>query len=127
MGQCYSVDLFYKIKPGMEDEFVKRAAKYLTGAGIREDCFDGEDLTTPEGCVKFVLAEHQHWFSDITNPCMEPGWKNFKSYFDASYSWSSILEDWFSAVAPTLEDDSFLSVDEDEGSWERYTSGGIAA
>ena len=124
MGQCYSVYLKVKVKD--EKEFVRLSAEKLRGKflglDIREDCFVGHDLATPLGNIKFVLASHQHNFDVMTN---DNGWPVYRSDFDASYSWELVLEEWFLAVASTLEDGSEIEVYPDEGHWGYEVRGGV--
>ena len=112
MGQCYAVYLKAKVKDGAE--FVWLSAEYLKNIGIREDCFEGEDLTTPIGNIKFVMAAHQGQFDEST----EDGFPFYRSWFDASYSWELVLYEWYRAVSPALEDDSGIEVYPDHGHWD---------
>lgn len=47
----------------------------------------------------------------------EDGWPVFRSGFDASYSWNGVMDEWFRAVAPSLEPGSEIEVWPDSGSW----------
>lgn len=47
----------------------------------------------------------------------EDGWPVFRGVFDASYSWGGVMEEWFRAVAPSLEAWSEIEVWPDSGSW----------
>ena len=125
MGQYYTVYLKAKVKD--EAEFIRLSVKCLrgkfNGSNIREDCFNGHDLTTPLDNIKLVLASHQNGFTE-TN---EDGWPVYRSDFYASYSWESVLDDWFSAVAPALEDGSEIEVYPDVGCWGYEVNDGAAA
>lgn len=124
MGQCYSVYLKAKVKD--EAEFVRLSATKLrgefNGLNIRKGCFNGHDLTTSLGNIKFVLASHQNGFTETA----EDGCPVYRSDFDASYSWESVLDEWFCAVAPALEDGSEIEVYPDMGHWGYEVSGGVA-
>ena len=125
--QCLSsLDLYAGMGFKDEKEFVRLSAEKLrgkfSGLDIRKDCFVGHDLTTPLGNIKFVLASHQHGFDVTTN---DNGWPVYRSDFDASYSWELVLEEWFLAVASTLEDGSEIEVYPDEGHWGYEVRGGV--
>ena len=114
MGQCYSVALMVNIKNNAE--FVKLSRSFIETQNIREDCFIGVDLTTPEGNVKFMLAGYtqpDNWQERDEGD----GWREYGNGFDASYSWDGLMEEWFRAIAPTLETGSDIEVWPDSGSW----------
>ena len=114
MGQCYSVCLAAKVKD--EAAFVWLSRSFIESQNIREDCFEGADMMTPDGNVKFMLAGNTQpeGYSVQDEP---DGWREYDNAFDASYSWEALLYDWFRAVAPALESGSDIEVWPDSGSW----------
>lgn len=117
MGQCYSVYLKAKLKDA--DAFVR-----LTREFAEEDQWpqcDKDKLTGIKGIINFIIG------NDNADVLYMDGWPVFRSCFDASYLWDSVMSEWFEAVAPSLEDGSSIEVWPDEGSWKRTVVGGEAS
>ena len=121
MGQCYSV--YLKMKAKDEREFVRLSRRYLLSMNISSEYFLGKDLDTAIGNIRFVLAAHQQQFEESE----EDGMVLYRSGFDATYSWETILYDWFCAVSKALEDGSEIEVYPDSGRWALRVAGGIAS
>lgn len=119
MGQTYSVCLTAKVKN--EKKFVRMSVNYLVGGHVLS-C-KGEDLTTSIGNIKCVMAASQEMFDE--EPVVD-GWSEYRSDFDAGYSWESIIYEWFQAVAPALEDGSEIEVYPDSGGWGQRVENGMA-
>ena len=119
MGQTYSVCLTAKVKN--EAKFVRMSVDYLRRGHVLI-CKD-EDLTTSIGNIKCVMAARQKMFDE--EPVVD-GWSEYRSYFDASYLWESVIHAWFHAVAPALEDRSEIEVYPDSGGWGLRVKNGMA-
>lgn len=116
MGQCYSV--YLKIKMKNEGEFIRLSRKYAT-----ENEWSGEyirKMSGVDGVIKQVLL------TDDLTVQREDGWLVYRSDFDAYYSWESVLDEWFNAVAPALDDGSEIEVYPDRCHWGYNVSGGVA-
>lgn len=107
MGQCYSVYLKMKLKDA--DEFVRLSRKYATDNDWSDEYM--RKMSGVDGIIKQMIST-----GDLTVQC-EDGWPVFRSDFDASYSWDGVMDEWFNAVAPALEDGSEIEVYPDVGSW----------
>ena len=107
MGQCYTVYLKMKLKDA--DEFVRLSRKYATDNNWSEDYM--RQMSSIDGIIKQMIST-----GDLTVQC-ESGWPVFRSDFDASYSWDGVMDEWFHAIAPSLEDGSEIEVFPDVGSW----------
>jgi len=128
MGDNYSVCLDIKFREGKRDEardslrkwMEKKESRYGPKGSFgnvcwcREECRkNGIDTDTLEGMIKCILAFHQG-SCRYDNEC-DGGWETYRSEFRGSYSWSSVMEDAMSELAPYLEDGSSMSVGRDDG------------
>ena len=73
-------------------------------------------MTTSEGNIKFVIAGNTQP-EDYGSYVNDGDWREYRNAFHASYSWESVLDEWFRAVAPALETGSEIEVWPDSGSW----------
>ena len=109
MGQCYTVYLKMKLKDA--DEFVNASRKFA------EDNYWGYDyiakMTSVDKIIKYFVG------GTSSGVCVdyEDGWPVFRGDYDACYSWDGTLENWFHAIAPSLEDGSEIEVYPDTGRW----------
>ena len=117
MGQCYSVDLKIKLKDA--DAFVRLTREFADANGWSQDYKD--ELTGINGIINFIVGDGS------VDVHYENGFPVFRGEFDASYSWDSVLENWFGAVAPSLEDGSEIEVAPDEGLWKCVVRDGAAS
>lgn len=122
MSQCYSVTATVKAKD--EALFCDLAKKYIDEEAFEEGSFSNSDLSTPEGCVKAILAGDSQ--PEVYGAETRRGWLVCENAFEASYGWESVLCDWLCAVAPALEDGSRLRVSVDDGDWEMSVEDGKA-
>lgn len=106
MGQTYWVTL--QVKVNDEDNATKALQKYL-----ERFSWLSEMPTTFEDCIKVMLAEHQHDFQKE----MEDDFTVYKSGFDASYGWESVLDEMFKAMKPYVAKGSKITVYPDSGHW----------
>ena len=101
MGQCYTV--VAELKFGNNDpaafcDMMKKEAakrKYLQG--------EKYDLDNPFDCFKMITTNNAYTMGD-----------KWEADFDASYSWSGVLEEVFSSVMELLEDGSYVYVEPDD-------------
>lgn len=98
-------------------KFVELSKAYLKGTDIRADSYEGADLSTPSGVIRFILAGNTQP-DEFKATEKGEGWKEYHNDFHASYSWSAILSDWFMKVAPALEVGSDLEVAADGDAWQ---------
>lgn len=115
MGQCYSVDI--KIKVLDDDAFIKATRLLVENAHIAEDCVEKFSDSSVMECVKFMLAGH--FQGPIVTRNDGEGFVCYKNEFYATYSWSSLLWEWWDAIEPYIEHGSEMSVWEDESKWTR--------
>ena len=104
MGQCYDVELkmLYKNEEGILDAL----NNYITKKNLNPEY--RTDRSTMDGAIQYVL----------TNRGFEKEAEGrYSSSFDAPYCWETYLYEAFKAMAPYLEDSSFIKVYPDEGSW----------
>ena len=123
MGQVYSAYMNHKVKN--EKLLVKLTNDYIKTEKFSENCFDKSNLTTAEGCIKAFLAidTQPDSFTIYEKP------NDFIEYyncFKATYSWESILWNWFTKISPSLEDGSDLEVDMDDNIWRLKVIDGVA-
>lgn len=108
MGQCYTVYLKIKFKDA--GEFVRLTQQYATSHNWSADYM--ASTTSIDKIVKFFVG-----VGDSLTVDYEDGWPVFRGDYDASYSWDGVLEEWFRAIAPSLEPGSEIDVWPDSGSW----------
>ena len=109
MGQTYSVELNLQIKD--KNEFVKLGNEFLNKTEAEFNKFQGFDEV--DSIVGTVLAFHQGQFKRILSKVYRLYW----SSFDASYSWETVLDSFWMAIAPSLKLGSYIRVWPDEGEW----------
>jgi hypothetical protein len=63
-----------------------------------------------DNIARIFLAAQQNDFEIIDNNTYEAG-------FNASYGWEIVLDEFFTAVKPTLLKGSYITVYPDSGSW----------
>lgn len=114
MGQCYTVYLKMKLKDA--DEFVCLSRQYATDNDWPEACM--RKMSSVDEIIKQMIST-----GDLTVQ-HDGEWSLFRSDFDASYSWDDVMDEWFHAVAPSLEDGSEIEVFPDAGSWRCIVSDG---
>ena len=122
MGQWYDVTVKMKVKDA--GGLIKRSVDVF-----RTECPEwyGEVkykmlCDTVYGCVAFALAANQNTFTAVHRN----GVTTYKSSFKATYSWESLLEDWFGSIAPYLKDGSSMLVYPDSGHYEYVVEDGKA-
>lgn len=122
MGDVYSVVLKTKLKPNMRKtnlanimrQWLKEARSRKENQvhfsleesrkiGIRPDTFSG--------VCKIVMAFHQ----GDGRTMKEGDFDVYASAFKATYSWLSVLEEFFYKISWYLEDGSYMEVDRDSG------------
>ena len=113
MGQYYYVDV--RLKVSDDNAFIAVTRKLLANENVNADCLKKFDDTSVLGCVRFMLAaEFQGQFRSEED---EDGFIEYSNDFHATYSWSSLLWDWWDVIKPYIEYESSIHVQEDEGSW----------
>ena len=122
MGQCYNVIVKMKVKGAAE--IIKKSVEVF-----KTECPEWYDeikdkipCDTVYGCVAFALAANQHNFTAVHRN----GITTYKSSFKATYSWQSVLEDWFDTIAPYLNDGSSMLIYPDNGHCEYVVKNGKA-
>lgn len=122
MGTCYSVIAKLTFRKGLVQTGLENVKKHLLIGGSRNIDFGFgtysnfkslNDIKTIEDAIKLVFADHQG-MCEIEHP-NELDY-NFNSAFDASYSWESVIYDFFKYLSPCLEDGSKMKVYPDSGS-----------
>ena len=120
MGQCYNVIVKMKVKGAAEiikqsvDVFKTECPEWY------DEIKDKIPCDTVYGCVAFALAANQHNFMAVHRN----GITTYESSFKATYSWHSLLEDWFEAIAPYLKDGSSMLVYPDNGHYKYVVKDG---
>lgn len=123
MGQIYSAYMNYKVKN--EKLLVKLTNDYIKTEKFCENCFNKSDLTTAEGCIKAFLAIDTQPDS-FTVDDNGDGFTEYFNCFKATYSWESILWNWFTKISPSLEDGSDLEIDISTDIWRLKVIDGVA-
>lgn len=124
MGDCYSATLYVKVAKGSKTnlaaimrQWMREMAKTTDGRlgvdwnlaeyrrhGIRPDSFSG--------ICKILMAFHQGNARHLVD---EDGFDLYRSGFNASYGWNSVMVNAFFKMAWALEEGSYLEVDRDGG------------
>ena len=130
MGDCYSVELRVKLRKstksniqGLLRQWMRDVERPLAGenddrrvygvrwsfsasrkAGVRPDSF--------AGICKILLAFHQ---GDARHVVDGEGFDLYRSGFDASYGWFTVMTEAFDRMAWALEEGSYLDIDRDGG------------
>lgn len=113
MGQFYYVDIRLKVLD--DNAFIAATKKLLAEENVSADSLKKFDDTSVLGCVRFMLAaEFQGQFKLAEDG---DGFVEYSNDFHATYSWSSLLWEWWNGIAPYIECESSMHVQEDEGSW----------
>jgi hypothetical protein len=123
MGQVYSTYMNHKVKN--EKLLIKLTNDYIKSEKFSKTCFDKSDLTTSIGCIKAFLAvdTQPDSFTIYEKPY---DFTEYYNCFKATYSWESILWNWFTKISPSLEDGSDLEVDMDTNIWRLKVINGVA-
>lgn len=110
MGQWYYVELDLKYTD--EKAVVKAANEYITSAEKKLNArFDKRyGFNTVSNIVKSILAEFQGDYYEEGNGL-------YTSSFDATYSWESVLAEFFTAIKHSLNKGSRIDVWPDTGHW----------
>jgi hypothetical protein len=137
MGDVYSVVMKTKLKPNTKKtNLANLMRQWLKEAGSREEnqinfCLAesrkiGIRPDTFSGICKIVLAFHQGESLTLKDGDFDV----YASAFKATYSWLSVLEEFFYKISWALEDGSYMEVDRDSGrdyykifegkAWERH-------
>ena len=122
MSCCYTTRLEMKSKD--EAKTIAAAKEFIRanpcGANFCLEGYakDGIDVETLDGLVSVMLAG---WSGQrVRKETLENGFTSYWNEFNASCGWLRVLEAWFDAVGPTLEDGSEFQVDA-EKQWEEWT------
>lgn len=114
MSQCYSVVLDVKIKD--RSLLIKLTNEFIKSTTFQEGCWDGADLKTEEGCIEAILCDTSRYLR-MHVTYNGNGFVRYANAFNASYSWGSVLDGWFRAIAPALDERSSIDVDTDDGGY----------
>ena len=109
MGQTYSVELNLQIKD--KDEFVKLGKEFMENSEAEFHGFNGIDEV--DSIVGMILVFHQGQFKRV----LSKTYRLYFSSFDASYSWETVLDSFWMAIAPSLKLGSYIKVWPDDGEW----------
>lgn len=109
MSQCYTIYLRGKVRN--PQKFMELSTNAIKKADVAPQCVALGDFNTPDGHIRFMLADHQHGLTMKEEP---EGWREYRSEFTATYSWWEVLADWFMKVAPALEDGSDFEMTGDD-------------
>ena len=108
MGAVYSVEIL--IKTTKEAELIDAVQRYMENAtNVRFK--DDHEPDSIENIARIFLADHQGTFN-----IGDDG--SYSSLFDASYGWNDVLYDWWCAMEPYLDDESYMKVCPDIDNWE---------
>ena len=122
MGQCYNVIVKMKVKDA--DGLIKKSVDVFKTECPEwfDEVKDKMPCDTVYGCVAFALAANQNTFKAVHRN----GVTTYESSFKATYSWHSVLEDWFESIAQYLKDGSSMLVYPDNGHYKYVIKGGKA-
>lgn len=124
MGDCYSVELRVKLRKSTKAGMQKLLRQWMRDEAEGTDARPGVDWNLAEyrrhgirpdsfvGICKILLAFHQ---GDASHVVDEEGFDLYRSGFNASYGWSSVMVNAFLKMAWALEEGSYLEIDRDEG------------
>lgn len=124
MGDCYSVELRMKVKLGSKSNLAGLLRTWMREVEPGTDATPGVNWSwtlhrrhgarpdTLRGIVKILLAAHQGDFRAVVD---EEGYDLYRSGFNASYGWASVMRDAFRTMAKVLADGSYLYIDRDGG------------
>ena len=132
MGACYWVVCKVKFKDGHVAEEAREIMKatyqsdIATGIGFCIDRYPFKEPASIEDFLSLYFARHQGNYS-----CERYMYKNGKVYFkanaafDARYGWHMVMYRFFKALAPKLENGSYLKIDDDDDVTYRIVNGKI--
>ena len=124
MGDCYSVELRVKVAKGSKKNLAAIMRQWMreevedTDAhpgvywGLAEHRRHGIRPDSFSGICRILLAFHQ---GDAKHVVDKEGFDLFRSGFNASYGWNSVMVSAFFKMAWALEKGSYLEIDRDEG------------
>ena len=124
MGDCYSVELRTKLRKSTKSNMQKLLRQWMKDEAEGMDTRRGANWNLAEhrrhgirpdsfaGICKILLAFHQ---GDARHVVDEEGFDLFRSGFNASYGWNSVMVEAFYKMAWALEEGSYLDIDRDEG------------
>lgn len=124
MGDCYSVELRVKLRKSTKSDMQKLLRQWMRDEAKGTDARPGVDWNLAErrrhgirpdsfaGICKILLAFHQ---GDARHVVDGEGFDLFRSGFNASYGWNSVMVNAFLKMAWALEEGSYLEIDRDEG------------
>ena len=122
MGQYYNVIVKMKVKDA--DGLIKKSVEVFKTVCPEwyDKVNDKLPCDTVYGCVAFVLAANQNTFTAVH----KNGTTTCESSFKATYSWESLLADWFESIAPYLKDRSSMLVYPNNGHYKYVVRDGKA-
>lgn len=124
MGDCYSVELRVKLRKSTKANMQKLLRQWMREEAEGTDGRPGVDWGLAEkrkagirpdsfaGICMILLAFHQ---GDAKHIVDEKGFDLFRSGFNASYRWNSVMIEAFHKMSWALEEGSYLEIDRDEG------------
>lgn len=124
MGDCYSVELRVKLRKSTKADMQKLMRQWMREEAEWTDVRAGVDWNLAEcrrhgirpdsfaGICKILLAFHQ---GDAKHVVDGEGFDLFRSGFNASYGWCSVMVGAFLKMARALEEGSYLEIDRDGG------------
>lgn len=124
MGDCYSVELRVKLRKSTKSNMQKLLRQWMREEARGTDARPGVDWNLAEyhrhgirpdsfaGICKILLAFHQH---DARHVVDKEGFDLYRSGFNASYGWRSVMVGAFRKMAWALEGGSRLEIDRDRG------------
>ena len=109
MGQCYTVEARLNFKNNDPSAFCTCIANEITARNGVSAIFDLSrgKLDDPFGCFKILTA---------VNADQDPNGIYYAD-FSASYGWESVMFEIFKEAILTLDDDSFIHIFPDSGSY----------
>ena len=117
MGQWYDVTVKMKVKDA--DGLIKKSVDVFKAECPEwyDEVKDKMPCDTVYGCAAFALAANQ----GTPMAVHRNGTTTYASSFKATYSWHSLLEDWFDSIAPHLKDGSSMLICPDGGGRYEYS------
>ena len=100
MGQTYSVT--YHLKPKDEKEVIRLLNEFIKEQEWKDDVYDSNSL---EGVMKYLITE---------DGFVHEG-DEYRSCFDGTYGYETVLLDIFSVLEGALEDGSYCEIYPDSG------------
>lgn len=115
MGQCYSC--IYRAR--LNGQLGAFESAVNAGRGVLAP--NGYDVPIEDDTVieqvKYLFRFNSPHEGTVKKEACPEGddWFTVDNFFDQSYSWFSVIHDWWDAVAPFLDVDSDMEIDVDEG------------